>query len=61
MAKESKIASQKKHKKYSSREYNVCQVCGRPHGYIRKYGVCRIHFREMADNGELPGVRKSSW
>lgn len=61
MAKESIKAKQKKHQKFSSREYERCKVCGRPHAYIRKYGVCRVCFREMASEGEIPGVKKSSW
>lgn len=36
-------------------------MCGRKHGYIRKFNLCRIHFRELAGQGLLPGVRKSSW
>lgn len=40
---------------------NRCQVTGRPHGYIRYFGLSRIAFREMAHAGELPGVKKASW
>ena len=47
--------------KYSTRAYNRCKICGRPHAYLRKYGVCRICFRELAHKGEIPGVTKSSW
>ena len=47
--------------KYSTREYNRCKLCGRPHAYIRKYGICRICFRELAHKGEIPGVKKASW
>ncbi len=61
MAKKSMIAKQKKHQKFSVREYNRCQICGRPHAYIRKYGICRVCFRNMASEGEIPGVKKSSW
>ena len=60
MAKKAMIEKQKKHKKYSTQEYNRCQVCGRPHAYMRRFGVCRICFRDMADNGEIPGIKKSS-
>ncbi len=60
MAKKSMIASQKQYKKFSSQEYNRCQICGRPHAYMRKFGVCRICFREMAVNGQIPGIKKSS-
>ena len=48
-------------RKYDVRVRNRCKICGRPRGYIRRFGVCRICFREMALNGEVPGVVKSSW
>jgi small subunit ribosomal protein S14 len=60
MAKKSMIARQQKHHKFAVQEYNRCQVCGRPHAYMRKYGICRVCFRNMASAGELPGVKKSS-
>ena len=56
MAKKSMKIKQARPQKYTTREYN-----GRPHGYIRKYGICRICFRELAHKGEIPGVKKSSW
>jgi small subunit ribosomal protein S14 len=40
---------------------NRCKICGRPRGYMRKFGICRICFRELAGKGMLPGVKKSSW
>ncbi|MFA5879389.1 MAG: type Z 30S ribosomal protein S14 [Candidatus Margulisiibacteriota bacterium] len=40
---------------------NRCQICGRPHGYMRFFGLCRICFRTLAGNALLPGVKKSSW
>ncbi len=64
MAKKSKIASQKRkatNPKYSTQAYTRCKLCGRPHGYLRKYGICRICFRELAQKGEIPGVKKASW
>ena len=61
MAKKSMIAKQKLTPKYSTRAYNRCKLCGRPHGYIRKYGICRICFRELAHKGQIPGVKKASW
>ncbi len=61
MAKKSMIVKQQKPQKYKTREYNRCKICGRPHAYIRKYGICRICFRELAHKGEIPGVKKSSW
>jgi small subunit ribosomal protein S14 len=48
-------------RKYDVCVRNRCKKCGRPRGYIRRFGLCRICFREMALKGELPGVVKSSW
>ena len=61
MAKKSQIAKSIKKPKYSSRRVRRCFKCGRKHGYMRDFGLCRICFREMANNGEIPGVKKSSW
>ncbi len=61
MAKKSMIAKQQKHQKFAVRNYNRCNVCGRPHAYMRKYGICRVCFRNMASAGEIPGVKKASW
>jgi len=47
--------------KYSTRVVRRCWRCGRKHGYMRDFNLCRICFRELANNGEIPGVRKSSW
>ena len=60
MAKKSMILKQQAPAKFSSRKYNRCKLCGRPHAYLRDYGVCRICFRELAYKGEIPGVRKAS-
>ena len=46
---------------YPTRIYNRCNLCGRRHGFMRFFGVCRICFRELASNGDIPGVTKSSW
>ena len=43
------------------RLHNRCRLTGRPKGYMRKFGLCRVVFREMALNGKIPGVRKASW
>jgi len=43
------------------RLHNRCSICGRPHGYNRDFGLCRIHLRKMAHEGLLPGVTKASW
>jgi small subunit ribosomal protein S14 len=47
--------------KFPTRVYNRCELCGRRHGFMRFFGTCRICFRELASNGEIPGVTKSSW
>ncbi|MEK7167309.1 MAG: type Z 30S ribosomal protein S14 [Patescibacteria group bacterium] len=47
--------------KYSTRKVRRCWRCGRKHGYMRKFDLCRICFRELANKGEMPGIRKSSW
>lgn len=47
--------------KFKVQGYNRCKLCGRPHAYMRKFGICRICFRELAYKGELPGIRKASW
>jgi small subunit ribosomal protein S14 len=60
MAKKSMIAREGK-RKYEVQVRNRCQKCGRPRGFIRRFGLCRICFREMALKGEIPGVVKSSW
>jgi len=61
MAKTSVIARSKKKIKFSTRQKNRCFRCGRGKGYMRDFGLCRICFRELANEGMLPGVRKSSW
>lgn len=61
MAKKSMIVKNSKKPKYSTRAYTRCSRCGRPHGVLKKYGICRICFRELANEGKLPGVKKSSW
>jgi len=61
MAKKSMIAKAARKAKFSSREYTRCQICGRPHSVIRDFKICRVCFRKMANEGLLPGVRKSSW
>ena len=43
------------------RLHNRCRLTGRPKGYMRKFGLCRVKFREMALNGKIPGVTKASW
>lgn len=61
MPKKSTIARSNKKPKFSSRKVRRCFICGRRGGYIGDFGLCRIHFRELASAGLLPGVKKSSW
>jgi small subunit ribosomal protein S14 len=61
MAKKSLIAKANRTPKFKVRKYHRCRVCGRPHAYLRDFGLCRLCFREMAHRGEIPGVTKASW
>jgi small subunit ribosomal protein S14 len=61
MAKKALILKSKKEPKHSTRSYSRCNLCGRPHAYIRDFGICRLCFRKLAHKGEIPGVKKSSW
>ncbi|MGB3988372.1 MAG: type Z 30S ribosomal protein S14 [Minisyncoccales bacterium] len=61
MAKKSKIAKSKNTPKFSTRTNNRCFKCGRSRGYMRDFNLCRICFREKANKGLIPGVKKSSW
>ena len=60
MAKTS-IIHREKNRKFDVRVRQRCRICGRPRGYMRRFDICRICFREAALKGELPGVVKSSW
>jgi len=60
MAKKSMIIRESR-RKFDGRVRNRCKKCGRPRGYIRRFGLCRICFRELALDGKIPGVTKSSW
>ncbi|MBS1717540.1 MAG: type Z 30S ribosomal protein S14 [Armatimonadetes bacterium] len=61
MAKECLRNKQRLKPKFKTRAYNRCSICGRAAGYFRFFGVCRICLRELAHQGQLPGVKKSSW
>ncbi|HET9947115.1 MAG TPA: type Z 30S ribosomal protein S14 [Patescibacteria group bacterium] len=61
MAKTSDIVKFKKKQKFSTREKNRCNICGRSRAYMGRFGLCRLCFRELAQKGELPGVLKASW
>jgi small subunit ribosomal protein S14 len=61
MAKTSQRVKQSRPQKFKTRDYNRCKRCGRPRAYFRKFGLCRICLREIAHQGLIPGVKKSSW
>ncbi|MBI5045660.1 MAG: type Z 30S ribosomal protein S14 [Candidatus Niyogibacteria bacterium] len=61
MAKTSVVERAKKKPKYSTRIVRRCFRCGRKHGFLRDFDLCRICFRELANEGLLPGIKKSSW
>lgn len=61
MARKSLIAKAKRKPKYEVRAYNRCPLCGRSRAYMRKFDMCRICFRELAHEGQIPGVVKASW
>jgi small subunit ribosomal protein S14 len=55
------IEKWKRKPKFAVRAYNRCSRCGRPRAYLRKFGLCRICFRDLALAGQIPGVVKASW
>lgn len=61
MAKTSRIAKSNKKPKFSTRVVRRCFRCGRNRGFMRDFDLCRICFRELANRGEIPGIKKSSW
>ena len=61
MARTALIVKANRKPKFTTRKINSCWRCGRNKGYMRDFDLCRICFRELADNGDLPGVKKSSW
>lgn len=61
MATTAKIAKELKKPKFEIRLRNRCKLCGRPRGYLGKFKLCRLCFRKLALQGEIPGVVKSSW
>lgn len=60
-SKAQRIRWERSGEKYKTRKVNYCFRCGRARGVLRKFGLCRICFRELAHKGEIPGVKKSSW
>jgi small subunit ribosomal protein S14 len=61
MAKKSIKARCKRKNKFKVREYNRCPLCGRPRAFLRKFDMCRICFRKLSLEGQIPGVTKASW
>ncbi|MCC7430403.1 type Z 30S ribosomal protein S14 [bacterium] len=61
MAKKSLIIKQKRTPKFAVRAYSRCTRCGRPKAIYKKFGICRLCFRELASWGLIPGVVKASW
>lgn len=55
------MIEREKRRKYAVRVRNRCKRCGRPRGYLRRFQLCRICFRELASAGQIPGVAKASW
>ncbi len=61
MAKKALVVKARRKPKFKVRAYNRCRLCGRARSYLRKFGMCRICFRNLALRGDIPGVIKSSW
>jgi small subunit ribosomal protein S14 len=61
LARKSLIAKANRPPKFKVRAYNRCRRCGRSRAYLRRFGICRICFRELALEGMIPGVKKASW
>jgi small subunit ribosomal protein S14 len=61
VAKKSLVVKQQRQQKYEVRAYSRCNRCGRPRAVYRKFGLCRLCLRELAHNGFIPGMTKSSW
>lgn len=61
MATKAQIAKSNKKPKYSTRQVRRCWRCGKQRSYMRKFELCRICFRELAEKGEIPGIKRSSW
>ena len=61
MARRSLIVKSQRKQKYKTRQYNRCPICGRPRAFMRKFKMCRLCFRKLALEGQIPGVIKASW
>jgi len=61
MARKALIVKAQREPKFKVRKYNRCPLCGRPRGFIREFGMCRLCFRTLALQGKIPGLKKASW
>jgi small subunit ribosomal protein S14 len=61
VAKKALVNKQQREPRFKARGYSRCRRCGRPRAVSRKFGLCRICLRELAHNGEIPDMTKSSW
>jgi small subunit ribosomal protein S14 len=61
VAKKSQVVRQQRPAKFKTRNYNRCRRCGRSRAFLRKFGMCRICVRQIAHEGQIPGLTKSSW
>jgi len=61
VARKALMEKSKREPKFKVRQRNRCKICGRPRGYLRRFGMCRICFRSLALKGQIPGVTKASW
>lgn len=61
MTRKALVVKSKREPKFKVQKVNRCRLCGRPRGYMRRFDMCRLCFRELASFGRIPGVRKASW
>jgi small subunit ribosomal protein S14 len=61
VAKKSLVVKASRPPRFAVQAHHRCGLCGRPRAYMRKFGICRICFRMLAQQGQIPGVQKSSW
>ena len=61
MTTKAQIARAKRDPKFTTRDIRRCQLCGRVRGVYRKFRICRICLRNLANEGKIPGMRKASW
>jgi small subunit ribosomal protein S14 len=61
MARKALVVKHSQPQKFATRNHSRCRRCGRPRAYFRKFGICRICLRDLAHQGVIPGMTKSSW